>query len=77
MLYHAIHHALYTEYASWTDAYRAHEKAVKSHFGDSPRLMELDIFERKHGWNELCAFLGKPVPETLYPSASWDANGQA
>jgi len=77
VIYQAIHHALYTEHASWKDAYLAHENAVKTYFGDSPRLMELDIFERKHGWKELCAFLEKPVPEAPYPSASWDANGQA
>lgn len=77
VLYHAIHDGLYTGHASWKDAYIAHEKAVKRFFGDSPQLMEFDIFRRGHGWNELCGFLGKPVPQTPYPTESWDANGQA
>jgi len=77
LLYHAIHHGLYTEHASWKDAYSAHDRAVKNFFGDSPRLMELDIFERKHGWKELCSFLNKPVPDAPYPSTSWDAKGAA
>jgi hypothetical protein len=77
LLYHAIHHSLYTEHASWRDAYAAHQRAVRSFFGSSARLMEFDIFERKDGWNRLCGFLGKPVPHIPYPSASWDANGQA
>jgi len=76
-LYHAIHHGLYTEHESWKDAYLAHERAVKGFFGQSPRLMEFDIFERKDGWNELCRFLGKPVPQMPYPSVSWDVNGKA
>jgi len=77
LLYQAIHHALYTGHASWEDAYAAHEKAVKSFFGKSPRLMEFDIFERKHGWKELCSFLKKPLPDAPYPTASWDAKGEA
>jgi hypothetical protein len=77
LLYQAIHHGLYTQHASWKEAYIAHEQAVKSFFGTSPRLMEFDIFERHHGWNELCRFLGKPVPRDPYPTATWDANGQA
>ncbi len=77
LLYHAIHHGLYTEHQNWKDAYVAHERAVKSFFGASPRLMEFDIFERNDGWNKLCRFLGKPVPHVPYPSVKWDANGEA
>jgi hypothetical protein len=39
--------------------------------------MEFDIFERMDGWNQLCRFLGKPVPRVPYPNESWDANGAA
>jgi hypothetical protein len=77
LLYHAIHHSLYTEHRTWRDAYTAHEKAVKDFFAGSSRLMEFDIFERMDGWNQLCRFLGKPVPRVPYPNESWDANGAA
>jgi hypothetical protein len=77
LLYHAIHHGLYTEHRTWRDAYAAHDRAVRGFFGPSPRLMEFDIFERKEGWNELCRFLGRPLPQAPYPSVSWDANGAA
>ncbi|HSC19729.1 MAG TPA: sulfotransferase [Rhizomicrobium sp.] len=50
--------------------YEAHNSAVREHFAARPNaLLELDI-EKEPRWNELCAFLGKPVPQQPFPRAN-------
>lgn len=71
-LYHAIHHALYTEHITWSDAYVAHDRAVKSFFANSPRLLEFDVFGRNHGWKELCTYVNRKMPQTPYPHETWN-----
>ena len=47
--------------------YRDHNASVRAHFRDRPEdLLEL-CWEQADGWNELCAFLGKPVPALPLP----------
>lgn len=41
-------------------AYREHASAVTEYFGD--RLLTVD-WEKGDGWQKLCKFLGKPVPQ--------------
>jgi hypothetical protein len=56
---------------AWLDAYRAHNTAVRAHFADAPpdRYLELDLV-RQPRWNELCAFLDRPVPSQPFPHAN-------
>ena len=47
--------------------YHAHTQAVRHHFADRPgQLLEL-CWERGDGWDELCTFLGHPVPDEPLP----------
>ena len=57
--------------AAWLQAYRAHNAAVRAHFANSPpgRFLELDLVQRPR-WDELCEFLGRPVPSVPWPHAN-------
>ena len=51
-------------------SYDAHDQRVRRYFVDRPRdLLIVDISE-DGGWDELCAFLGKPVPEMPFPHSN-------
>jgi hypothetical protein len=51
-------------------AYEAHNAAVRAHFASRPgALLEIDL-ENQPRWNELCAFLGKPIPRQPFPRAN-------
>jgi hypothetical protein len=50
--------------------YDAHYTAVHNHFAHRPAdLRELN-FDQPSRWNELCAFLGKPIPAKPFPHAN-------
>jgi hypothetical protein len=52
------------------EVYDAHNAAIRAHFAQRPNtLLELDIEEHPR-WNELCAFLGKPIPDAAFPRAN-------
>src|SRR5262249_28666399 len=49
------------------DVYKTHNAAVRTHFASRPdALLELDLSVGPR-WDELCAFLGKPVPDQPFP----------
>lgn len=78
VLFQAMYHALYTSYRSWEEAYLAHDRRVRRFFADKPgKMLELDIFDGLSGWEQLCPFLGKPVPNVPYPSLSWEVKGSS
>ncbi len=50
--------------------FRAHNAAVRSYFRDRPGdFMEMNL-SAGDGWEQLCAFLGKPVPGRPFPHAN-------
>jgi hypothetical protein len=47
--------------------YRTHNREVMEYFSDRPDdLLVLD-FTKGDGWNKLCEFLGRPVPDRPFP----------
>lgn len=52
-----------TDAASLAAAFEAQESAVKTEIPPEQLL----IFEARQGWEPLCAFLGKTVPESPFP----------
>jgi hypothetical protein len=56
---------------AWLEAYRAHNAAVRARFAGAPdgQFLELDLV-RAARWDELCAFLGQPVPSLPFPHAN-------
>jgi hypothetical protein len=66
--FRGLHQALYFSHADYESAYRAHDERVRHFFADKPnaRFLEFDLFAG-HGWYELCAFTGRPVPSVPYP----------
>ena len=71
----AVEFALYTT-DDVRDSYRAFEHRVRGFFSGKPKgkLLELDI-SAGQGWPELCAFLGKPVPEVAFPKLNMSKTG--
>lgn len=55
----------------WLETYRAHNDAVRTHFSGARASQFLEIDLEKHAsWDELCAFLGRPVPGIPFPHAN-------
>ena len=56
---------------TWLEAYRAHNAAVRAHFAGRgrDRYLEIDLVSKPR-WDELCAFLGRPVPDLPFPHAN-------
>lgn len=54
---------------AWATEYRRHEVVVRAYFANRPDdLLVFDV-AGGDGWEPLCEFLDKPVPETPFP---WD-----
>jgi hypothetical protein len=57
--------------------YEAHNAAVREYFASRPSdLLELPMGEQD-GWNELCEFLGHPVPQSPFPHGNSQADREA
>ena len=52
------------------DVYNGHNQAVKDHFKHRPNDLLVVDFTQGAGWEELCAFLGHPVPDMPFPHAN-------
>lgn len=54
--------------ARYIETLRRHEAGVRAHFVERPNdLLVMDL-EAGAGWQELCAFLGAPVPAEPFPA---------
>jgi hypothetical protein len=47
--------------------YEQHCASVRAHFQNRPRDFIEVCWERGDGWEQLCAFLGKPIPNAPFP----------
>ena len=63
-----LHRSLYFDHAGFEQAYRVHDERVRRFFRDKPtdRFLEFDVFAGD-GWQKLCNFLGKPIPDGSFP----------
>jgi hypothetical protein len=61
-----IFHDRFPDKAHARQVFEQHEADVKAAFTDE-RLL---VFHPKEGWAPLCAFLGKPVPDTPFPNVN-------
>lgn len=59
-------HGEFADKARAIEIYEAHNASVRREI-DPGRLLEMDISD---GWEPLCRFLGKPVPDTPFPKAN-------
>jgi hypothetical protein len=55
---HRLHHI---------DFYNAHYRKVVDYFKDKPNKLLVVCWEDGDGWQQLCRFLGKSVPDILFP----------
>ncbi len=56
--------------ARYLEIYNAHNTSVRAHFADRPgKLLEMN-FEQGDGWEKLCPFLGRAVPDVPFPHAN-------
>lgn len=63
------HYSPYQNPEYHLDLYRNHNKRVREFFAGRPNFIEL-CWEEGHGWDELCAFLGRRVPDRPFPRAN-------
>lgn len=47
--------------------YESHRSAVLDYFRDRPSDLLVLWLSSGHGWDELCSFLGHPVPDEVFP----------
>lgn len=68
---HAAESNLYSRYDTWDDAFDHFQARVSQFFQDKSddRFLELRITEGE-GWEKLCAFLNKEVPDTPFPNVN-------
>ena len=73
---HQIHQALYGQRhfdrEVFLARYRKHNADVLEYFKDRPEDLLVMNMSAGAGWNELCGFVGKPVPEVPYPHGNKD-----
>ena len=54
----------------WLHRYREHNREIKSYFKDRPNdFLELS-WEDGDGWEKICTFLDKPIPDRDFPHAN-------
>jgi hypothetical protein len=60
---------LYAQYPTWNVAFQEFDKRVRNFFDNKPldKFLELRICEGE-GWEKLCPFLEKKIPETTFPN---------
>ena len=62
--------------ARYRSVYEDHNRAVRDHFATRPDdLLELDL-GTEPGWEPLCAFLDRPVPDRPFPHANRGTRGR-
>jgi hypothetical protein len=68
---HAMHRAVYGQLDFTEEVFRRrfrqHNEEVLLYFAKRPGDLLVMDMDQKAGWSDLCAFLGKPVPEVPYP----------
>ena len=52
------------------DQYEAHGRAVRAHFASRPEKLLVDCWGQASRWDDLCAFLGRSVPDAPFPHAN-------
>ncbi len=59
---------LFLNHENYVEAFQTYDRRVRRFFADKPkeRFLKFDIFAGD-GWRELCAFLGRDVPEAPFP----------
>lgn len=69
-----IHENIYGGVDNWRDAYTRYHERVHAFFGDKPkeRFLEMSIVGGD-GYEELCPFLGVPVPDKPFPNSNSSA----
>jgi hypothetical protein len=55
--------------------YRRHNAEVRAYFKDRPGDLLVMDMDHGAGWPELCAFLGKPIPDIPYPYVNGGGHG--
>jgi FkbM family methyltransferase len=59
------------------DLYRRHEADVRAFFADRPDRLLVVSWDAGGGWDELCDFLGLPVPDRPFPWANQDPENRS
>ena len=62
---------LYARHATWEEAYGEFDRRVRHFFADKPaeKWLEMAVCDGE-GWEKLCGFLGRPVPDRPFPSSN-------
>lgn len=55
---------------AFIDRYENQYRRVVEFFSDKPGSLLIVNFEEGDGWNEICGFLNKPIPDEAFPHAN-------
>jgi hypothetical protein len=58
---------LVVDYPGWTEEKTSHEQRVRSYFADRPNALLVMDIAAGDGWDELCPFLDREVPDEPFP----------
>ena len=63
--------SLYARHDSWEAAYAEFDRRVRHYFSDKPadKWLEMAVCDGE-GWETLCGFLGRPVPDRPFPATN-------
>ena len=62
---------------AWAAEYRRHERRVRGYFAGRDDLLVLDVAGEADPWPALCGFLGRDVPDELFPHANRSPEAEA
>ncbi|MCB9103908.1 MAG: hypothetical protein H6633_06640 [Anaerolineales bacterium] len=65
----SLYRTLNFEPRQFSRAYERHDAKIREHFGNSNRLLVLNIIDGQ-GWDKLCPFLGKAILEKPFPRSN-------
>lgn len=54
--------------------YLRHNQRVRDYFADRPEKLLIVCWESGDGWQELCEFLGRPIPDIPFPHSNRTPN---
>jgi hypothetical protein len=68
VLRHLVYGAFKFNDRKYLKGYQRHNAEVQDYFkGRENKLLVVNLIKEENKWDKICAFIGKPIPETAFP----------